>query len=91
MKRPSYMSPPSARNRTCFSSKAFYDHREANIYKLEHSTTQQNTTKNIGRILTYIIFFIPLKPLNTREKKNLLCHQDPLTVKCITFGVWLFS
>lgn len=41
------MSPTSAQNRTCYSFRASYDHREANIYKLEHSTTQQNTQKTL--------------------------------------------
>lgn len=84
------MSPTFAQNRACYFSKASYHHREVSILKLEHNTNNLATnTNNFERILTQIILFIPLKLLNIGEKKP-LCHWDPLTVKHITFGVWLF-
>lgn len=44
-----------------------------NIFTLEHNTNNvATTTNNFERILNHIIFFIPFKSLNTREKKSLM-------------------
>jgi len=42
------------------------------MFKLEDNTNNvATTTNNFERILTHIIFFIPFKPLNTREKNSI--------------------
>lgn len=86
------MSPTSPENRTCYVSKASYDDTEANIYKREHGTS--NTAKHHKKIWKKInprSFLNPFQTSDFKRKKNLLCHEDPLTVKYITFGEWRFS